>query len=121
MNTAFVKIWGELAGAVAWDDVSGIAAFEYDPKFISRDWDIAPLQMPLNSGRRSFRFPSLRKKADPALDTFKGLPGLLADVLPDRYGSELIRMWLAQQGRPLDSMNPAEILCFIGSRGMGAL
>ncbi len=121
MNTAFVKIWGELAGAVAWDDVSGIAAFEYDPKFISRDWDIAPLQMPLNSGRRSFRFPSLRKKADPALDTFKGLPGLLADVLPDRYGSELIRMWLAQQGRPLDSMNPVEILCFIGNRGMGAL
>ncbi len=121
MNTAFVKIWGELAGAVAWDDVSGIAAFEYDPKFISRDWDIAPLQMPLNSGRKSFRFPSLRKKADPALDTFKGLPGLLSDVLPDRYGSELIRMWLAQQGRPLDSMNPVEILCFIGSRGMGAL
>ena len=121
MNTAFVKIWGELAGAVAWDDISGIAAFEYDPKFISRDWDIAPLQMPLNSGRRSFRFPSLRKKADPALDTFKGLPGLLADVLPDRYGSELIRMWLAQQGRPLDSMNPVEILCFIGNRGMGAL
>jgi serine/threonine-protein kinase HipA len=55
------------------------------------------------------------------MDTFKGLPGLLADVLPDRYGNELINLWLAQQGRPLNSMNPVEMLCFIGTRGMGAL
>ena len=121
MNTAFVKLWGERAGAVAWDEVTGVAAFEYEPAFKSRGWDIAPLQMPVNSSKRSFSFPALRKKADPALDTFKGLPGLLADVLPDRYGSELIRLWLAQQGRPVDSMNPVEMLCFIGNRGMGAL
>jgi len=55
------------------------------------------------------------------MDTFKGLPGLLADMLPDRYGNELINLWLARQGRPLDSMNPVETLCFIGTRGMGAL
>jgi serine/threonine-protein kinase HipA len=55
------------------------------------------------------------------MDTFKGLPGLLADVLPDRYGNELINLWLAQQGRPQNSMNPVEMLCFIGTRGMGAL
>lgn len=121
MNTAFVKIWGELVGAVAWDDTTGYATFEYDSKFKSKGWDLAPLQMSIYDRKRDFNFPALRKKADPALDTFKGLPGLLADVLPDRYGNELINLWLAQQGRPLDSMNPVETLCFIGTRGMGAL
>lgn len=121
MNTAFVKIWGELVGAVAWDDATGIATFEYDSKFRSKGWDLAPLQMSIYESKRDFNFPALRKKADPTLDTFKGLPGLLADALPDRYGNELINLWLAQQGRPLDSMNPVETLCFIGTRGMGAL
>ena len=121
MNTAFVKIWGELVGAVAWDDATGYTTFEYDSKFKSKAWDLAPLQMPVSATKSSFSFPALRKQADPTLDTFKGLPGLLADVLPDRYGNELINLWLAQQGRPLDSMNPVETLCFIGTRGMGAL
>jgi serine/threonine-protein kinase HipA len=77
--------------------------------------------MPLSDVNNRFNFPSLRKKKDSTLDTFKGLPGLLADVLPDRYGNELINLWLAQQGRAIDSMNPVEMLCFIGTRGMGAL
>jgi serine/threonine-protein kinase HipA len=121
MNVAVVKIWGEMAGAVAWDDASGLATFEYEPKFKSMGWELAPLQMPLSASRSTFSFPALRKKPEPALDSFKGLPGLLADVLPDRYGNELINLWLAQQGRPQNSMNPVEMLCFIGSRGMGAL
>lgn len=121
MDTTFVKIWGELVGAVAWDDSRGIASFEYDSKFKSNNWDIAPLQMPISSDKRVFEFPALRKKSDAASDPFKGLPGLLADMLPDRYGSELINLWLAQQGRPENSMNPVEMLCFIGTRGIGAL
>ncbi|MDP3463353.1 MAG: type II toxin-antitoxin system HipA family toxin [Bacteroidales bacterium] len=121
MNTALVKIWGELAGAVAWNENTGYATFEYDSRFRAKGWDLAPLQMSIKERKRDFYFPSLRKKADAALDTFKGLPGLLADALPDRYGSDLINLWLAQQGRPLNSMNPVETLCFIGSRGMGAL
>lgn len=121
MNTAYVKIWGKLVGAVAWTDATGIATFEYDAAFKNLKLDLAPLQMPLSSNKSSFSFLALRKKSDPALDTFKGLPGLLADVLPDRYGNELINLWLAQQGRPADSMNPVEMLCFIGTRGMGAL
>jgi serine/threonine-protein kinase HipA len=121
MNTAFVKIWGELVGAVAWDDATGYSTFEYDSKFKAKGWDLAPLQMPVNGRKSIYLFPALRKKPDSALDTFKGLPGLLADVLPDRYGNELINLWLARQGRPQDSMNPVETLCFIGSRGMGAL
>jgi serine/threonine-protein kinase HipA len=121
MNTAFVKIWGELVGAVAWDDAKGYAIFEYDSKFKAKGWDLSPLQMPINERKSDYSFPALRKKPDPSIDTFKGLPGLLADVLPDRYGNELLNLWLAQQGRPLDSMNPVETLCFIGTRGIGAL
>ncbi|MBN2611121.1 MAG: type II toxin-antitoxin system HipA family toxin [Bacteroidales bacterium] len=121
MNTAYVKIWGELVGAVAWDQSRGIATFEYDSKFKNNNWDLAPLQIPISSDKRIFEFPALRKKIDVASDTFKGLPGLLADMLPDKYGNELINLWLAQQGRPENSMNPVEMLCFIGTRGMGAL
>lgn len=121
MNTAFVKIWGTVVGAIAWSEITGYATFEYDPTFKMKGWDLSPLQMPINGNKSSFNFPALRKRNDPALDTFKGLPGLLADVLPDRYGNELINLWLAQQGRQLDSMNPVEMLCFIGTRGMGAV
>ncbi len=121
MNVAEVSIWGELAGAVAWDNAAGLAAFEYDTGFKSKGWDISPLQMPVSDTRNIYSFPALRKKAEAALDSFRGLPGLLADVLPDRYGNELINQWLARQGRPQDSMNPVEMLCFIGTRGMGAL
>ncbi|NTU54035.1 MAG: type II toxin-antitoxin system HipA family toxin [Chlorobiaceae bacterium] len=121
MDVAEVRIWGALAGAVAWDEGAGLATFEYDPGFKARGWDLAPLQMPLSDARNTFVFPALRKKAESTLDSFKGLPGLLADVLPDRYGTELINLWLARQGRPQNSMNPVEMLCFIGTRGMGAL
>jgi serine/threonine-protein kinase HipA len=110
-----------LAGAVAWDATTGLATFEYDPGFKSIGWDLAPLKMPLSDRRSQFVFPELRTNRDSALDTFKGLPGLLADSLPDKYGNQLINLWLAQQGRPQDSLNPVEMLCFIGKRGMGAL
>lgn len=121
MQVAEVKIWGRLVGAVAWDVDSGFATFEYDPKFKTLGWDLAPLKMPVSDNRNPFSFPELRKDKNSAYDTFKGLPGLLADALPDKYGNQLINLWLAQQGRPQDSMNPVEMLCFIGTRGMGAL
>ena len=121
MNTAFVKIWDKLAGAVAWDERSGLASFEYDPAFKKLEWELSPLKMPLIREQKIFSFPELRKENNSVYDTFKGLPGLLADMLPDRYGNELINLWLAQQGRPENSMNPVEMLCFIGKRGVGAL
>ena len=121
MQVAEVKIWGKLAGAVAWDTDSGLAAFEYDPKFKQSGWDLAPLKMSVFDNRNQYSFPELRKDKNSEYDTFKGLPGLLADALPDKYGNQLINLWLAQQGRPQDSMNPVEMLCFIGTRGMGAL
>jgi len=121
MQVAEVKIWGKLVGAVAWDADNGLATFEYDPKFKTLGWDLAPFKMPVSDNRNQFSFPELRKDKNSEYDTFKGLPGLLADALPDKYGNQLINLWLAQQGRPQDSMNPVEMLCFIGTRGMGAL
>ncbi len=121
MRVAEVKIWGRLVGAVAWDDQTGYATFEYDAGFKQLGWDLSPLKMPVSDQRRLFAFPELRATEPSALDTFKGLPGLLADALPDSYGNQLINLWLARQGRPQNSMNPIEMLCFIGTRGMGAL
>ncbi|MFA5651450.1 MAG: HipA N-terminal domain-containing protein, partial [Proteiniphilum sp.] len=121
MNTAIVRIWGKMAGAVAWDEKSGLASFEYDPTFKRLGWELSPLKMPLSPEQQIYSFPELREETGSSFDTFKGLPGLLADMLPDRYGNELINLWLARQGRAENSMNPVEMLCFIGTRGMGAL
>ena len=121
MQVAEVKIWGKLVGAVAWDPDDGFANFEYDPTFKKLGWDLAPLKMSVSDNQNQFSFPELQKEKNSANDTFKGLHGLLADALPDKYGNQLINLWLAQQGRSQDSMNPVEMLCFIGTRGMGAL
>ncbi|MES2592602.1 MAG: type II toxin-antitoxin system HipA family toxin [Bacteroidota bacterium] len=116
-TTAFINIWNQRVGAVAWNDETGLASFEYDPAFLKNNWDLAPIKMPIEgAAKRIFTFPELRD-----VKTFKGLPGLLADTLPDKYGNTLINAWLARQGRSSDSLNPVELLCFIGKRGMGAI
>lgn len=117
ITNAFIKIWDNTVGAISWDPQRGIAYFEYEPSFLNNLWDLSPIKMSTNNARgRIFSFPELVRN-----NTFKGLPGLLADVLPDKYGNELINVWLNKNGRPADSMNPVELLCFIGKRGMGAL
>ena len=117
MNTAYINIWNLRVGAVSWDDSAGLGSFEFEPSFLSYKWDLAPLKMPSGEARgRIFSFPGLRNSK-----AFKGLPGLLADALPDKYANALINTWLTRRGRPTDSMNPVETLCFIGKRGMGAL
>lgn len=121
VDAAEVRIWGELAGAVRWDEGERLGFFQYDPAFIRRGWDLSPVKMPLSAGPLIYSFPELRRQRDQAEDAFRGLPGLLSDALPDRYGNRLINTWLASQGRPENSMNPVEMLCFIGTRGIGAL
>ena len=121
VDVAEVKIWGELAGAVRWDVEQQLGYFQYDAKFLQKGWDLSPIKMTIENGSRIYSFPELRPGRGETEDTFKGLPGLLSDALPDKYGNRLINIWLAQQGRQENSMNPVEKLCFIGSRGMGAL
>jgi serine/threonine-protein kinase HipA len=117
VNLANIQLWNKYVGAVLWDEARQLASFEMDPSFVREGLDIAPLTMPLQLASQGtvFQFPSLPK------ETFQGLPGLLADALPDRFGGQLIAIWLATQGRARNSMNPVERLCYQGSRGMGAL
>jgi serine/threonine-protein kinase HipA len=121
VDYAIVKMWDTLVGAVIWDSKRNLADFQYDRKFLEKKWDISPIKMPISSGDRIYSFPELLPSKENTENTFKGLPGLLADSLPDKYGNLLIDKWLAQNGRSPESMNPVEKLCFIGARGMGAL
>lgn len=112
-SIAEVRLWGRTIGAVTLGDGDDVAAFQYDPAFARSGIEIAPLVMPL--AERVYTFPELARA------TFHGLPGLLADSLPDRFGQALIDAWLAQQGRVPESFNAIERLCYTGRRGMGAL
>lgn len=113
INIAEVYLWGSLVGHVSWNEEAELGAFEYDSKFLQAPVEPSPIKMPKNKSIYSFR--DLNK------NTFKGLPGMLSDSLPDKYGNALIDVWLATQGRASDSFNAVERLCYMGSRGMGAL
>ncbi len=110
---AEVRLWGRTIGAVTLEDGRDYAAFQYEPVFAGSGIAVSPVTMPL--GNTVYEFPALPR------NTFSGLPGLLADSLPDRFGHALIDAWLATQGRKPDSFNAVERLCYIGTRGMGAL
>ena len=113
MTLAKVRLWGRTIGAVSLEDDARIAAFQYDPAFARSGIQVSPITLPLSD--RVHVFPDLPQK------TFHGLPGLLADSLPDRFGDALINAWLATQGRTPESFNAVERLCYTGTRGMGAL
>lgn len=113
MTDARVRLWGRDIGAVSWLESREVGVFQYAPEFVASNIQVAPLMMPLREA--PYEFPALPHAA------FKGLPGLLADSLPDKFGNALIDAWLASRGRSADSLNPVERLCYIGTRGMGAL
>ena len=116
VDIAFVRLWGQEVGAVRWDAARSLATFAYSPGFVKSGLNVAPLQMPLPArASQVFAFPRLNP------DTYHGLPGLLADALPDRFGNQLIDAWLATQGRAAADFSPVERLCYIANRGMGAL
>lgn len=110
---AEVRLWGTRIGAVSLEPGARYARFQYDEDFIPSGIEVSPRTMPLSS--QVYQFPEL------PLRSFHGLPGLLADSLPDRFGNALINTWLATQGRSPDSFNAVERLCYTGNRGMGAL
>jgi serine/threonine-protein kinase HipA len=115
---AQVKIWNQEAGVVRWDEKRNCGIFQFQKAFLKSGLDLSPIEMPLskaNSSDSIFLFPYLNH------ETFKGLPGLLADSLPDKFGNKMIDTWLANQGKSISSFNPVNRLCYIGARGMGAL
>lgn len=113
MTVAAVTLWGTRIGAVSVHPGERAASFQYDPEFVSSNIQLAPVRMPLRQA--PYSFPQL-----PA-DAFHGLPGLLSDSLPDRWGHALVDAWLAAQGRDAGSFDVVERLCYVGSRGIGAL
>ena len=110
-----VKLWGRLVGSLVWDATTGMAVFEYDSAFRRNGIELAPLTMPLSLGNRPFSFPTNRTEC------FKGLPGLIADALPDKFGNQIITEWFMRQGLPVGEITPLERLCYVGQRAMGAL
>ena len=112
VDVAKVKIFGMDMGTFRWDESYNVARFEYDRDFIRKGIEPSPIMMPVQQGR-IYSFGNLNR------DTFYGLPGMLADSLPDTYGRALFDQWLTLTGRI--SGNPVETLCFLGQRCMGAL
>ncbi|MBQ6431685.1 MAG: type II toxin-antitoxin system HipA family toxin [Oscillospiraceae bacterium] len=113
MTAAKVILWGTQIGTVALPDDSKVAVFKYDRGFLESGIEVSPIVMPLDE--RTYSFAGL------PMEAFHGLPGLLADALPDRFGNAVIDRWLAEQGREPASFNAVERLCYTGTRGMGAL
>ena len=112
VDVARVRLFGLPMGTFRWDDRYQVAQFEYDRSFVGHGLEPSPLMMPVREGR-VYSFAGLNR------ETFMGLPGMLADSLPDTYGRVLFDRWLALTGRT--SSNPIESLCFLGKRCMGAL
>lgn len=113
MTTAWVNLWGTPIGAVTLDEPGGVAAFQYTGEFLPSGIQVAPIMMPLSP--QVFTFPGLSRQS------FHGLPGMLSDSLPDKFGNAVIDAWLAMQGRAPESFDAVERLCYTGKRGMGAL
>lgn len=113
-QTVEVKYKEQRVGVVSFDPTSGSSSFEYDPKFVAMGIEISPLHMPLRE-KQVYQFPHLD------YPTYKSLPGLLADSLPDDFGNAVLNAWVARQGRSSSQITPLERLQYIGRRGMGAL
>ena len=98
---------------MSWDEARSFGVFQYDPDFVGAGIEVAPLKMPTREA--PYEYPALRR------ETFNGLPGMLADALPDKFGNRLIDAWLAETGRNADRFSPVDRLCYIGNCGIGAL
>ncbi|NVC64923.1 type II toxin-antitoxin system HipA family toxin [Vibrio sp. 05-20-BW147] len=113
MEAITITYQDDLVGAVSFDTEKGLGSFEYDPSFVKKGVELSPIKMPLSN--RIYRFPELD------FNTFKGLPGLIADSLPDDFGNAVLNAWVASQGRSPSDITPLQRLQYTGKRGMGAL
>lgn len=115
-NIVDVNLWDDHVGSLFWDKERDVAIFEYNPSFILKGLDISPIAMPLRTASGN-RYVFLENKTN----CFKGLPGLIADSLPDKYGNQIIDAWFASKGFRAMDFTPLDRLCYVGKRAMGAL
>ncbi|WP_445775291.1 type II toxin-antitoxin system HipA family toxin [Shewanella sp.] len=113
MEVITITYQDDVVGAVSFDTEKGLGSFEYDPGFTKKGVELSPIKMPLSN--RIYSFPELD------FNTFKGLPGLIADSLPDDFGNAVLNAWIAGQGRSPSDITPLQRLQYTGKRGMGAL
>ncbi|MBE0484053.1 MAG: type II toxin-antitoxin system HipA family toxin [Bacterioplanes sp.] len=113
MEVITITYQDDVVGAVSFDTEKGFGSFEYDPGFVKNGVELSPIKMPLSN--RIYSFPELD------FNTFKGLPGLIADSLPDDFGNAVLNAWVAGQGRSASDITPLQRLQYTGKRGMGAL
>lgn len=111
-----VSLWGNNVGALLWDNENGVASFQFDDRFLRSGLEVSPIAMPLrNSTGMVYQFLQNRNSC------FKGLPGLIADSLPDTFGNQIIDEWFASGGLSETQITPLDRLCYVGKRAMGAL
>ena len=115
-NVVKVKLWGMTVGYLSWDKKAGATVFEYEPSFLEQGLDIAPLTMPIDSPRSQKQLPWTGDKDK----LYQGLPPMIADSLPDKWGNSLFKAWLRDNNIPTKKTTPVDHLSFIGSRAMGA-
>lgn len=113
MSVIRVLYKNQEVGAISYNPATGLSAFEYTPAFIRSGIELSPIKMPLAS--RIYSFPALNH------ETYKGLPGLIADSLPDDFGNAILNAWMASQGKQPADITPLQRLQYTGKRGMGAL
>lgn len=113
MEVIRVKYKEHNVGALSFNTETGIGSFEYDPTFVKTGIELSPIKMPLS--KKVYSFPETDH------ETFKGLPGMIADSLPDDFGNVVMNAWIANQGKPPTEITPLQRLLYIGKRGMGAL
>lgn len=113
INTAEIIMWGTRIAIIHLDEGKSYVSFEYDRQFAKSGIEVAPICMPLSN--RVYEFPNLVGYA------FRGVPGMIADSLPDRFGNSIINQWIASQGKTENAFNVIDRLCYTGSRGMGAI
>lgn len=116
-NVVKVKLWGMDVGYLSWDKKAGVAVFEYDPSFLDQGIDIAPFTMSIYSSPSQKQLPWTGNKDK----LYQGLPPMIADSLPDKWGNSLFKAWLRDNNISIKNTNPVDHLSFIGSRAMGAL
>jgi len=110
-----VRAWGRTVGAIAAQPRGRAYAFEFDQDWVRGGIDLSPALMPIGGRRRVFSFPGLSEA------TFQGLPPLIADALPDRFGNAIVDAYLAREGVPAAQITALDRLAYLGSRGLGAL
>jgi len=115
-NFVDIELWNKKVGTLFWDKDKSLAVFEYEKKYLQTEWDIAPIIMPLKSSQNQ-----VYEFAENKNNCFRGLPGLVADSLPDAFGNQIIDQWFASQGLPSNECTPIDRLCYVGKRAMGAL